>query len=208
MVKLLFAILALLTTSTSYADSSLADFVFPKQRGCCSWHGGVGYCDRGHLICADGWTGSSCSCSGGSTGSGGGSTRPPSYTNLSGTYSGRIKVDRYDSNDPVDQGEDPWGYRHRFDLKVKHTAPTKLILIGEKRHSFKGSHITKTSFRAKEEFVRDDDPEGEECVLEISYSLSSIERDKAILSTTYDLNCPPKGTRTILRFRGRVTRRR
>jgi hypothetical protein len=36
------------------------------QRGCCSWHGGVAYCDEkaGRYVCNDGTYSPSCGCSG------------------------------------------------------------------------------------------------------------------------------------------------
>jgi hypothetical protein len=33
-----------------------------KQRGCCSWHGGVGGCSNGKIVCNDGTYSPSCTC--------------------------------------------------------------------------------------------------------------------------------------------------
>lgn len=33
-----------------------------KQRGCCSWHGGVSGCSDGRIVCNDGTYSPSCTC--------------------------------------------------------------------------------------------------------------------------------------------------
>jgi len=33
-----------------------------KQRGCCSWHGGVDGCSGGRVVCSDGSLSPSCTC--------------------------------------------------------------------------------------------------------------------------------------------------
>lgn len=33
-----------------------------KQRGCCSWHGGVSGCSNGRIVCNDGTYSPSCTC--------------------------------------------------------------------------------------------------------------------------------------------------
>ena len=33
-----------------------------KQRGCCSWHGGVSGCSNGRVVCNDGTYSPSCTC--------------------------------------------------------------------------------------------------------------------------------------------------
>lgn len=33
-----------------------------KQRGCCSWHGGVSGCSNGRIVCNDGSYSPSCTC--------------------------------------------------------------------------------------------------------------------------------------------------
>ncbi|WP_304545986.1 hypothetical protein [Sulfurimonas microaerophilic] len=33
-----------------------------KQRGCCSWHGGISGCSNGRVVCNDGTYSPSCTC--------------------------------------------------------------------------------------------------------------------------------------------------
>jgi hypothetical protein len=51
------------TTQEAQAATSIHSYNPEIQRsGCCSHHGGACECSGHHVICCDGWSGSSCSC--------------------------------------------------------------------------------------------------------------------------------------------------